>query len=262
MIALAKKFEKQPVVFVAVNSGNDAAAVAQYVKGVELDWPVIVDTNRQFESQWVQLWGGTPISLSNVHQVAFLTRDGRQQSGRWYDVEGSAKKVIAGRVDPKVMPGALAPTWKQIQGGQYAAALPALKKGLGASNPEIKNAAEFALDYAESKMREWANHANQTRKDGKSWEAYKLYASLGRAFNGYTFPEEIKAAQKELLNDEQVKKQLDAQKALDALKKTFPGVKTEVQKKKAAEKVKALVTSHADTEAATEAQQILTTVSK
>jgi thiol-disulfide isomerase/thioredoxin len=259
IIEVAQKFAGQPVVFVAVNSGTDAASVAQYIKGVNLKWPVLVDSNRQFEAQWVRLWGGSQISLANVHQVAFLTKDGRQQSGRWYDVEGSVKKVLAGKIDPKTMPGPLVPTWKQIQAGQYAAALPGLQAGLTSQSAEVKGAAEFAADYAESKMREWAYHAKKARKDGKAWESYKLYASLARAFEGYNLPPEVTSAPSELLKDVQVRRQVDAQNALEAAKQSLTSVANEPQKKQAAEKLQAVVANFSGTEAASEAQRLLAT---
>src|SRR4051794_34821792 len=43
MYELAKRYEGQPVVFIAVNSGNSPLEIAQYARDVKLTWPIIVD---------------------------------------------------------------------------------------------------------------------------------------------------------------------------------------------------------------------------
>src|SRR5262245_42262676 len=161
MLQLAKSFEGKPVLFVAVNSGNAAAAVGQYMKAVGVTWPTIVDSNRQFEAQWRSLWGGSEISLSNVHQIAFLTRDGRALEGQREDIPGSVKRALEGRAVPKAVPGPFVATWQQIHAGNYVEALPALKKGLGSRDTELKAVAQYAQDIVEARIRDAAKDAEK-----------------------------------------------------------------------------------------------------
>lgn len=44
LIESAKKFEGQPVVFIAVNSGSGRSTVEDYARQVKCPWPVLVDT--------------------------------------------------------------------------------------------------------------------------------------------------------------------------------------------------------------------------
>src|SRR5439155_15687378 len=43
LLAMAKKYEGQPVMFIGVNSGNPRPVVEQYARGVGCNWPIIVD---------------------------------------------------------------------------------------------------------------------------------------------------------------------------------------------------------------------------
>src|SRR5688572_16136054 len=49
LLALSKKLEGQPIIFIAVNSGNSRGEVEQYVRSNKITWPVIVDPTREFE---------------------------------------------------------------------------------------------------------------------------------------------------------------------------------------------------------------------
>ena len=75
---LAKKYEHDPIVFIAVNSGNSRGAIEQYAKSVDLAWPTIVDTARQTERRWFD----KRISLENIHQVGLILPSGQKTLGR------------------------------------------------------------------------------------------------------------------------------------------------------------------------------------
>jgi thiol-disulfide isomerase/thioredoxin len=256
MLQTAKSLESQQVVFVAVNSGTDRAAVEQYTKAVGVTWPVIVDTDRKFEAQWREFWGGHEINLSNVHQIAFLAKDGRPLKGQWEDIAGSVKRALEGRAVPKQVPGSFVPVWKQIQSGQFAKALPGLKKGLGSKEPDVKAAAQYAQDLVEARMRDAAKQAEVARSEGRLWEAYKAYLAMADRFEGYQIPEEIRTAAKGLGQDAEVQKQLVAQKALEPAKKALSAAKNAGQKAKAQQRLKEIATAHPGTEAAAEAEKL------
>jgi hypothetical protein len=100
MYAVAKKFEGEPVVFIAVNSGNSRDEVAQYAKGVDLPWPVIVDPTREFE----KLWLDNEISLQNIHQLGIILPSGQKTMGNWSEFENSVQKAAEVRPGRSIRP--------------------------------------------------------------------------------------------------------------------------------------------------------------
>jgi len=253
---LAKKYEAEPVVFIAVNSGNLRPAVEQYAKAVDLDWPVIADPTRQFEKRWMD----NEISLQNIHQVGLILPSGRKDLGRWDDVDGSVQKALQGaswKIDSKTIPAVFQPTWRLVELGKYSAAAPLLKKGLVTSNAEVKEAATRVHAVVQEEMKRAAEQAAKVRQEGDLWNAYRQSEAIATAFAGYDLPPEIVAMQTELAGHAKVKQQLEAVKALEAIKKTFPSARTEAARKRVVSKLEQLVRQYANTEAAEEAGQLL-----
>jgi thiol-disulfide isomerase/thioredoxin len=256
MYELARKFEDQPVLFIAVNSGTPRPAVEQYAKGVDLKWPIIVDPSRQFEKQWMD----GEISLQNIHQVGLILPTGRKDMGRWDDLEGSVQKALEGaawKIDPATIPQALMPTWRLIELGKYSAAAPLLKKGLVTSNAEVKEAATRVHAVVQEELKTAAEEAAATRQGGDPWPAYRQYQSIATKFAGYDLPLDVAAAQKELAADPKVKQQLEAAKALEVIQKSFPTARTPAARKRVITRLEQFVKQFADTEAAEQAQRIL-----
>ncbi len=254
MYELAKQYTGQPIVFIAVNSGNSPADVEQYAREVKLNWPIIVDPSRQFE----KLWLNQPISLQNIHQVGLLLSSGRKQSGRWDNLDDSVKTALQGaawKIDPQTIPPIFMPTWQQVELGNYTAAANLLKKGLVTKNAEVKAAAERVNDFVQSEIRSAAEQAAQVRQQGDAWRAYQRYLSMSRTFAGYDLPAEVAAAQKELANDPKVKRELEAAKVLDGIQRSALVARTDSARKKIATRLELLTTQFADTDAAKQAQQ-------
>lgn len=256
LFELAKKYEGEPVVFVAVNSGSPRPAVEQYAKGVGLAWPVIVDPSRTFEKRFIE----AEISLQNIHQVGLILPSGQKQMGQWNDLEGAVKQALAGaawKVDPKGIPPAFQPTWRLVEVGKYSAAAPMLKKGLTTSNAEVKEAAKRVQAFVEHEMQTAIDQAGKFRQDGDPWRAYQSYLAIVATFAGYDLPSDVASAPKELVSDEKVKQQLEAAKALDAVKKTFASARSESGKKRIVTRLEQIIEQYRDTDAASEARQIL-----
>src|SRR5688572_19238738 len=100
---LAKKYQGQPVVFIAVNSGNPPAEVAQYAREVRLTWPIIVDPTREFE----KLYMDNEISLQNIHQCQLILPSGKKTNGQWSDLDASVQVALTGaswKIDPQTIP--------------------------------------------------------------------------------------------------------------------------------------------------------------
>ena len=144
MLATAKKYEGKPVVFIAVNSGTSRNEVENYAQSTGLNWPILVDTSREFEKQS----GVSEISLQNIYQLGIISPDGSFSQANAREFGAAAERAAAGAkwtVDPTGMPAALMPAWTAIEMGDFAAAATLVKKGLATNKPEIKEAVELAF---------------------------------------------------------------------------------------------------------------------
>jgi len=256
MYDLAKRFEGQPVVFIAVNSGTSPIEVAQYAREVKLTWPIIVDPSRQYE----KLWWDQEISLQNIHQVGLILPTGGQQPGRWDDLEGSVKTALEGaswKIDPKTIPAVFLPTWQSIELGNYAAAASLVKKGLVTKNPEVKAAATKVNAFVQSEIQSATERAAKARSDGDAWRAYQLYNGITNSFVGYDLPAEISAALKDLQSDSKVKREVAAAKALEGIQKSLLAARSDTARKRIASRLEQFISQYADSEAAVSARQLI-----
>src|SRR5688572_22998840 len=256
MYELAKKYESEPVVFIAVNSGNPRGAVEQYARGVNLKWPVIVDPSREFEQQFL----GQEISLQNIYQAHIILPDGKKQQGNWSDLDETVKRALEGakwKIDPATIPAAFQPTWRLVELGQYSAAAPMLKKGLVTTNSEVKAAAQRVNAFVQEQITAAVEKASEQKKAGDSWKAYQAYKAVATGFAGHDLPAEVTLSGRELASSETVKNEMEAAKMLEAIKRSFPAATNDTAKKRILTRLEALVKKHAGTEAAAEAQQFL-----
>jgi len=252
MLAVAKKYEGEPVVFIAVNSGNPPDEVEQYARGVNLPWPVIVDPTRDFEKQWLD----NEISLENIHQLRLILPSGQKAVANSNDFEGAVHKAAEGaawNIDPKTIPVAFQPTWRLVEMGKYAAASAMVKKGLATKNEEVKEAATRVNDFVQKELKSATEQARELREQGDAWKAYRAYNELVVNYAGYDVPPEVAAATKELAADPKVKAQLSAAKTLESIKKSFPP-KTDAGTKRIIRGLQQLVKEFPETDAAAEAK--------
>jgi len=247
MIAAAKKFEGKPIVFIAVNSGSERAAVQQYVREVALPWPVIVDTDRSFEKKS----DVGEISLQNIYQGKLLMPDG-QLARASFDIEESVPAALATakwRVDPAEVPTALKPAWLQIEFGNFAAAAPLVKKSVNASMPEVKAAAEKLLAAVKTELDKEGEAAKASLAAGNKWDAFKAYSFFTARFKGYDLPADATTTLKELAAEEAVRNQLAALKLWDSAQRQTGSATTATLKR--------ILNQYPDTEAAGLAQAAL-----
>jgi thiol-disulfide isomerase/thioredoxin len=258
LVELAKRYEGQPVVFIAVNSGNPPAEVGQYAKEVKLTWPIIVDPSRQFEKEFLT----SEISLQNIHQCELILPTGQKRHGQWNNLDASVKTALEGaawKIDPKTIPTVFLPTWQQVELGNYAAAANLLKKGLVTKNEEVKEAATRVNDFVQKELHSAVEHALQTRRAGDVWQAYQLYRGIQSSFAGYDLPPEVASAAKELAGEVRVKRQLDAAKSLESIQKSFVTARTDVARKKVVDRLQQFAAQFSDTDAGKNAQRMLDT---
>ena len=255
LVALAKKYENQPIVFIGVNSGNPRPAVEQYLRSVRVNWPVIADYSRQVE----QSAGVDEISLQNSHQAKIITADGSLRNASWSDPGESVEQALAGAkwlVPPAEVPAALKQAWLSIEFNQFAAAGPIIKKSLASNKADVKEAAEKLDKAVQEKIEADIAAAEEAVAAGEKWKAFKAFKQINTQYAGFTLPDTVLARGKELVADETVKKELAASKALEAAKKSLQSASSG-SRRSGQVRLKKLVAEHAGTEAAVEAEQLL-----
>jgi len=255
MLELSKKYQDKPIVFIGINSGNTRPAVEQYLRSVRVNWPTIIDPTRQFE----QLAGVDEISLQNIYQAKVITADGRIADGDWSKLNETVDRALAGakwRVPPDEVPASLKPVWLNIEFNQFAAAGPVIKKSLASNKPEVKQAAAKLDEAVQAQIAADLAVAEEAFAAGEKWKAFKAFKQINTQYAGFTLPDTVLERGKELVAEETVKKELAASKALEAAKKALQS-SSSGSRRSGQVRLKKLVSEHAGTEAATEAEQLL-----
>lgn len=260
LLETAKKFEGQPVVFIAINSGNERADVAHYAREVGCNWPIIVDESRQFEKA---AGLDNEVSLQNIYQCRVLTADGRLVGGNPGNMDQTAETALAGakwRVDPAGIPAALRSAWVSIELGNPGPAAAAIKKGLSSPKADLKEGATKLNEAVQADIQKLVDEAKQADTAGNKWQAYKSYQTAATKYAGYTLPTEVPAALKELPLDEGVKKEILAQKNLETAIKLARS-NSAGTRRSALQRIKKVTEDFAGTEAAEQAEKLLSQAS-
>lgn len=255
MLQTSAQFEGQPVVFLAINSGNSRQDVEAYARDVNLTWPIIVDPDRSLEKQC----GVTQISLENIYQMRIIKADGSMANGNPNDFAGSIKTALEGaawKVDPKEMPAELKPAWMAIELGQFAKSAAGLKKGLKSKDEQVKAGADKLNAFVQGEIARLAEDAKAKAAAGEDWPAWQAFHRITETFAGLEIPQEILAAKEELAKDEKIAAEIAAAKKLDVAKKSGQRGGASATRR-ALTQLKALVKAHPGTQAAEEAQRIV-----
>ena len=114
MTALAKEYEDQPVLFIAVNSGGQRNLIEQYAQQVNLTWPVVLDPDRSFAKKFPI----EKVTPDNGMQVAVINADGSIGPGSWQAHGGHGQRGAEGRqVEPRSDVGAGSAAADVVPGG-------------------------------------------------------------------------------------------------------------------------------------------------
>lgn len=248
----AAKFEGEPVMFIAVNSGTPRPQLEAYLRKNKVSLPVICDSDRSFENQF-----GFTISLENIKQVRLLMPDGKFKSGDSDNIEGSAVDALRDakwKIEPKDIPPVLQSAWLAIEFSNYPGAAQTLRKNINGKG-EIKEAAtllnQFVLDDLTGQM----DAAKKSLDDGKKWDAFKRYSAIPIKFKGFAVPAEVNTTLKELTADESVKEEQAAMRQFDFAVQAAS--RSASARKGAIKQLEKLIKDHPDTEAAAEAQKLI-----
>src|SRR5882757_9860652 len=138
LLDAAKKFDGQPVIFIAVNSGSPKQKIQGYLSQVKVPWPILVDTTRDFEKA-----SGIfqPISETVTFQFRYVTPDGEIHTGVKDDLGEIAEKAVEGaawKVEPSTIPDALKATWTAVEIGNYKGLAASIKKYSASSKGDVK----------------------------------------------------------------------------------------------------------------------------
>jgi thiol-disulfide isomerase/thioredoxin len=258
LIEASKKMEGQPVVFIAVNSGNPRAAIQGYVNQVKVPWPVLVDTSRDFEKACGLF---QPVSLQNIYQVRYIKPDGEILPGLSDDIEETAEKAAEGaawKVDPDSVPipASLKPVWLSVEIGNYKGIGATLKKSASSSKSDVKEAATKLMEVVQKEIDELMAQVKEAHEGSNNYRAFELLTELTEHFNGFELPKESVTLKKELSKDSKVKAGQTAAKSLELARKQLasgnPGLAEKA--KKTLEKI---VTDFPDTNLSLQAKGLL-----
>lgn len=255
MLELSRRYADEPIVFIAVNSGSARGEIETYAKQNRINWPIIVDSSREFE----KASDVGEISLQNIHQMKLLMGDGTFRNGNWQDLEGSITAGLKGaewRVDPKSVAAPLKGAWVDVELGRYASAASVLTKSLKAPKPEVKESAEKLVEFVKEQFDADLASAKSLEESGEKWKAYRAYSTLLDKFKGYEMAESVEKTRKQLSTDRVVKEELAAWKLYEQAAKQIasPAAAT---KKRANSILEKLVKDQPETEAGQKARELL-----
>lgn len=245
----AAKFQGQPVLFVAVNSGTSRSEFESYLRQNNVGWPALNDWDRTFEKQF-----GFEISLQNICQVEMLMPDGSFRSGNFNDLDGSAKEAAKSaqwKVEPRDIPEGLRDAWLAIEFGSYPEAARSITRNLDGKGP-LGQAAQLLRKYVQDDLQAKVTAAQKHLDEGNSWEAYKGFSMIPARYKGYEIPADVNARIAELGKNDAIKQELAAQKLLAKAQQTAS--KSPNNLKSAIKQLQQLVKSYPETEAGIQAQ--------
>ena len=213
-MAQAVKFSDEPVVFIAVVSGCARQSVLQYVAKNRVDWPVLVDVDRSFESQS----GEVAISLQATVDVRIVAPNGSYSWGWWDDIPQTVKYAGEGarwKNDAAKVPEPLRLAARHMEFGDYVPAVKAIKAGLDSQSSEVRRMAGFMQQAVQRKYSEAATKITADN-ERTAWDRYHALWYETRRFAGHEPPAEVVAELKQLAKDPAVLAEQKASKAVEA----------------------------------------------
>lgn len=257
LIEVANQFKEEPVLFIAVNSGNDPKAVESYLKGVNCDWAALADTDRSFERS-----AGVPtISLQNIYQARIITPAGRLVQANPGDLASAVKSLLpqaSWKVDPKIVPESMKPAWKALEYGDYATGMAVVKRTIKSGDEKTRTAAE-AMDKAiTADIESLMAQAAKAESSGLKWEAYKAYTQVATNFKGHPKATEAATAARKLAAEKELKDEVKAMALLDRAQAMLQS-RNRQEKRSAQTMLESIAKQYPDTEAGSTAAKLAAT---
>jgi thiol-disulfide isomerase/thioredoxin len=253
-LAVSQQFADQPVLFVAVNSGNNEAGLMKYARQNGVNWPMIVDSDRSFEAATLR----SPISLQNIMQVKLITPEGNFVSASYENLGATVAKYVSQAkwsVDPAGIPASLKGAWRAVELGEFGKAADSLA-ATKPKNADDKTAHDKLMAAVTAVFDERMREAKTAEDAGEKWKAFKLYRDINGQFKSLPQSKDVKEAGTRLVADPAVIREKKAGTMLAAAMKTAGGT-TNAAKKRAMTMLDQVVKDFGDTEAGIEANQLL-----
>lgn len=253
IIAESRNHVDKPVIFIAVVSGYPRTYVEDYLEEVPIPWPLIVDADSTISR-------ACGLMQRPSLMVRIIKPDGSIVRGDWDNMDATVATAMQGaswRVDAKLVPEDMKPTWRQVEFGAYAAALPGIKKHLFSPKPDHKTCAEKLMAAVEKEIADRWTAAKDAISLDKKWDALKILGPMPAQFKGYKLPPDALAALKQLPADPTVRSEQAALKQLDLARPAFLSDNAG-QKKSGKSLLEKLIGAYPNTEAAGIAQTLLT----
>ena len=238
--------------FIAVNSGNDPASVKNYVRSNKVSWPVIVDSDRAFESRA----DVKEVSLQNIWQFRSIDGEGNIRSFSGKQMPETAQRLLKDakwEIDADLIPESLSQAHYLVEFGSFANAAQTLEEASSSRDKSIKAGAEALIEYVDKRINSKLKEAGEARKNGDQWTAYKQYTAIGDQFRGYKMDVDLRAILKELKSEDAVKSEFSAMRMFNSAKKQFP----RTGMKRTLVKLKRIVEKYPATEGAVMAQEVI-----
>lgn len=255
LLETAKKFEKQPVLFIAVNSGSPRAKIQSYIQSVKVPWPVLIDTSRDFEKACGLF---QEISLQNIYQVRYITPEGEIKLGL-QELEEVAEKAAEGaqwKIDPANVPEPLKLTWNSVEIGNYKNIASTLKKSTSSSKQDVRDAAEKLMEIVQKEIDDQMAMVKEAQEASNPYKAYEVLNEMSDRFAGFELPKDAVNLKKELSKDAKVKAGLAATKGLDLARKQL-AAGNPAAKAKSIASLEKIITDYPDTHLAAQAKGLL-----
>ena len=258
MMEATKKFKDQPIVFIAVNSGNPRAKTEAYFRQlqVKVTWPVLVDMSRDFEKACGLF---QEVNAQNVSVFRYIKPEGEMQTGLVDDIEELADKAVEGatwKIDPSTIPDSLKPVWMAVEVGNYKGIASTLKKSASSSKADVKDATAKLMELVQKDIDELSAKIKEAQDGSNPYRAFELLTELNDHFNGFELPKDVATLKKDLAKDAKVKAGQFATKALDLARKQMSAGNAGLKTKSEAA-LKKIIEEYPDTNLAKQAKAIL-----
>lgn len=252
----AELHSQDPVVIIAVNSGNSPRDVAAYVREHQITWPVIVDSDRSFERVALGLMINVQTKPSGIR---IRKADGNWEANirsRVPDAINAAAKGGKWRVNPAMVPVELRAAWGLVELGNFAAALPMIARTERRGDDAVKNAAAALRDAVAVSLGEEQEAIDKLLAEDRQWQAFVAIGSLLETYKGYEVDPTLEVKYKELKKSDAIEQEQAAAKKLQQAIRTG-SVGSPAAVKRATTMLEKIKEQYPDTEAATKAEKLI-----
>lgn len=160
-----------------------------YVRETGLTWPVLLDSNREFERSA----DIAEINLGNIYQVSVFDGRGRYSRGRWDDVESSVDTALAATswsyLQPAQVPAPAKAAWRHIEFGQYAQAASLLTPLEASQDTSVTTVAEKLSKITQAAL---ARDIANLPENSDAWTRYRAMRQIAEKFQGFELPEDFR----------------------------------------------------------------------